>query len=93
MNAAIVVYISFLLALLALALPIYPNADVLNARVCAFYVDTCYLTGCTVSVPDFCSYGEGLASSSTDAGHSVPTLSRAVSGPLGPVFEHAHWTD
>ena len=93
MNWYLLAYLVFLLALLALVFPLFPNADVLNARVCAFYVDTCHLSGCSVSVPDFCAYGDGLARASQDSGHAVPIISDAESGALGPVFTYAHWTD
>lgn len=93
MSWYLLVYLAFLLALSALVIPLFPNADVLNARICAFYVDTCHLSGCSVSVPPFCAYGDGLARAFGDSGHAVPMLSDAESSAFGTVFTHAHWSD
>jgi len=92
-NWYLIAYLSFLLVLLAGIVPLFPNADVLNARICAFYVDTCYLLGCYVDTPSFCAYGDGLAKASGDSGHVVRTLSEAESSTFGTVFSYAHWPD
>jgi len=93
MNTAILIYVAFVVSLAYFVQAVHPNADVLGSELCAFYVDTCYMTACRVDVPQFCAYGDGNALSSSDDGQFIPTLSHAETGITGPVFTYAHWTD